>query len=96
VVSQMAKELRKGKVFIDWSQNDRVKTTVCVYSLRARARPTVSTPLTWDEVDELQRSGDPERLALTADAVLVRVAEAGDVFAPAVGLEQSLPRPPTS
>ena len=70
VVSQMAKELRKGKVFIDWSQNDRVKTTVCVYSLRARERPTVSTPLTWDEVEELHEGGDPERFALTADDVL--------------------------
>ena len=96
VVSQMAKELRKGKVFIDWSQNDRVKTTVCVYSLRARERPTVSTPLTWDEVDELHGSGDPDRFAFTADEVLARVAETGDVFAPVVGLEQSLPRPPSA
>ena len=96
VVSQMAKELRKGKVFIDWSQNDRVKTTVCVYSLRARELPTVSTPLTWDEVDELHRSDDPERFVLTADDVLTRVAERGDVFAPVVGLEQSLPRRPTT
>ena len=96
VVSQMAKELRRGKVFIDWSQNDRVKTTVCVYSLRARERPTVSAPLTWDEVDELHRSGDSERFALTADAVLERVARRGDGFAPVVGLEQSLPRPPTA
>ena len=96
VVSRMAKKLRRGKVFVDWSQNDQHKTTVAVYSLRARERPTVSTPLTWDEVDELQRSGDLTRFALTADAVLARVAEAGDVFAPAVELEQSLPRPPTS
>jgi bifunctional non-homologous end joining protein LigD len=96
VVSQMAKELRKGKVFIDWSQNDRVKTTVCVYSLRARERPTVSTPLTWDEVDELHRSGDPGRFATTADEVLARVAERGDPFSPVNELEQSLPRPPTT
>jgi bifunctional non-homologous end joining protein LigD len=96
VVSQMAKELRKGKVFIDWSQNDRVKTTVCVYSLRARERPTVSTPLTWDEVDELHRSGDPARFATTADEVLARVAERGDPFSPVNELEQSLPRPPTT
>jgi len=96
VVSQMAKELRKGKVFIDWSQNDRVKTTVCVYSLRAREQPTVSAPLTWDEVDEQHRSGDPQRFALTADAVLARVAAGADVFAPVLGLEQSLPRPPTT
>ena len=52
VVSNMKKELRKGKVFVDWSQNDDFKTTVCVYSLRARERPTVSTPVTWDEVEE--------------------------------------------
>jgi len=94
VVSQMAKELRKGKVFIDWSQNDRVKTTVCVYSLRARERPTVSTPLTWDEVEELHESGDAERFVLTAEAVLERVSDLGDAFAPVVEVEQSLPRPP--
>jgi bifunctional non-homologous end joining protein LigD len=95
VVSQMAKELRKGKVFIDWSQNDRVKTTICVYSLRARERPYVSAPLTWDEVDELLASGDPARFALGSDAVLARVREHGDGFAPVVEVEQSLPRAPT-
>jgi len=56
VVAQMKKELRKGKVFIDWSQNDEHKTTVCVYSLRARERPTVSTPVTWEEVEAVLRS----------------------------------------
>ncbi len=94
VVSQMAKDLRKGKVFIDWSQNDPVKTTVCVYSLRARERPSVSTPLTWDEVEEVVSSEDPEPVALDADAVVARVAEHGDLFAPVAELEQSLPEGP--
>jgi len=94
VVSQMAKELRKGKVLIDWSQNDPVKTTVCVYSLRARERPTVSTPLTWDEVEGVAASGDPDPVTFDADAVLARVAGKGDLFAPVAELEQSLPAAP--
>ena len=52
VVSKMAKALRKGKIFVDWSQNDEHKTTICVYSLRAKEKPTVSTPVTWEEVEE--------------------------------------------
>ena len=56
----MAKDLRTGKVFIDWSQNDEHKTTVCVYSLRARPEPTVSTPVDWDEVERALKAGDPE------------------------------------
>jgi len=94
VVSQMAKELRKGKVFIDWSQNDVVKTTVCVYSLRARERPTVSTPLTWDEVERVAATGEPGPIVFEADAVLARVTEHGDLFAPVAELEQSLPKAP--
>jgi len=94
VVSQMAKELRKGKVLIDWSQNDAVKTTVCVYSLRARDRPTVSTPLTWDEVERVASTGDAGPVVFDADAVLARVAEHGDLFAPVAELEQSLPSAP--
>jgi bifunctional non-homologous end joining protein LigD len=94
VVSQMTKELRKGKVFIDWSQNDQVKTTVCVYSLRALERPTVSAPLTWTEVEELHASGDPDAVTLTAADVLARVADIGDPFAPVLELEQKLPRIP--
>ncbi len=94
VVSQMAKDLRKGKIFIDWSQNDAVKTTVCVYSLRAREHPTVSTPLTWDEVERVASTGDPEPVILDADAVLARVAEHGDLFAPVAEMEQSLPAAP--
>ena len=66
VVSDMSKTLRKGKVFVDWSQNSRHKTTVCVYSLRALAQPTVSTPLTWDEVEAVVESRDPDELVFTA------------------------------
>ncbi|MGI8776711.1 MAG: non-homologous end-joining DNA ligase [Acidimicrobiales bacterium] len=94
VVSQMAKELRKGKVLIDWSQNDAVKTTVCVYSLRARDRPTVSTPLTWDEVERVAATGDPDPVVFDGDAVLARVHEHGDLFAPVAEFEQSLPKAP--
>jgi bifunctional non-homologous end joining protein LigD len=94
VVSQMAKDLRKGKVFIDWSQNDPVKTTVCVYSLRARERPTVSTPLSWEEVEAVADKADPDLVVFDADAVLERVGAAGDLFAPVAELEQSLPQPP--
>jgi bifunctional non-homologous end joining protein LigD len=91
VVSRQTKTLRRGKVLVDWSQNDEHKTTVNVYSLRARDRPTVSTPLTWDEVREGARSGDPERLVFDAAAVRERVAEQGDLFAPIVSLVQQLP-----
>jgi bifunctional non-homologous end joining protein LigD len=91
VVSRQTKTLRRGKVLVDWSQNDEHKTTVNVYSLRARERPTVSTPLTWDEVREAARAGDPERLVFDADAVRARVAEHGDLFAPVVSLVQQLP-----
>ena len=94
VVSQMAKDLRKGKVFIDWSQNDPVKTTVCVYSLRARERPTVSTPLTWDEVERVAAKEAPELVVFEADAVHQRVERDGDLFAPVAELQQPLPAPP--
>jgi bifunctional non-homologous end joining protein LigD len=91
VVSDMKKALRAGKVLVDWSQNDEHKTTVCVYSLRARERPTVSTPLRWEEVEAVLESGDPDELAFTTDATLARVAEHGDLFAPVLELEQPLP-----
>ena len=87
IVSSQKKELRRGKVLIDWSQNDEHKTTVCVYSLRARERPTVSTPLDWKEVER----GRPEELVFEAEEVLGRVEEGGDLFAPVVELEQDLP-----
>src|SRR5215210_6855635 len=91
VVSDMKKSLRRGKVLVDWSQNDEHKTTVNVYSMRARERPTVSTPLLWDEVEGVLDSRDPEALAFTTDAVLARVAEHGDLFGPVNELEQELP-----
>jgi bifunctional non-homologous end joining protein LigD len=90
VVSNMAKELRGGKVFVDWSQNDEHKTTSGVYSLRARERPTVSTPVTWDEVE--RGHDDPESLRFEAPAVLQRVEELGDLFGPTLTLQQRLPR----
>jgi bifunctional non-homologous end joining protein LigD len=88
VVARMTKKLRPGKVLVDWSQNDTHKTTVNVYSVRARERPTVSTPVTWDEV----RTRDPQKLTFETDAVLARVDEQGDLFAPLVSLKQELPR----
>jgi bifunctional non-homologous end joining protein LigD len=87
IVSSQKKELRKGKVLIDWSQNDEHKTTVSVYSLRARERPTVSTPLSWEEVEE----GDPDALVFEPQDVLARVEEQGDLFAPVAELKQRLP-----
>ncbi|MEJ7891974.1 MAG: non-homologous end-joining DNA ligase [Solirubrobacteraceae bacterium] len=91
VVSDMKKSLRGGKVLVDWSQNAEHKTTVGVYSLRAMPRPTVSTPISWDEVAAVLVSRDPEELAFTSDRVLARVAGRGDLFAPVAELEQSLP-----
>jgi bifunctional non-homologous end joining protein LigD len=91
VVSDMAKARRRGKVFVDWSQNDEHKTTVGVYSLRARERPTVSTPLDWSEVEAVLESRDPDDLVFTSADVLARVAEHGDRFAPVAELRQELP-----
>ena len=96
VLSVMTKELRTGKVFIDWSQNDDSKTTVCVYSLRARPRPTVSTPVSWDEVERVVATGNPDDLVFEADALLERVEAHGDLFALLNELEQSLPAPPAA
>ena len=92
VVSNMKKSLRGGKVLLDWSQNDPHKTTVCVYSLRARERPTVSMPVTWPEVRRCLRARDPSLLSFEADAALRRVEKRGDLFAPLLGLKQELPR----
>jgi bifunctional non-homologous end joining protein LigD len=91
VVSQMSKAKRPGKVLIDWSQNDRHKTTVCVYSLRAKEQPTVSTPLEWDEVEAALEAGDAQALVFDHAAVLERVAAKGDLFAPLLSEEQELP-----
>ena len=92
VISRMKKELRKGKVFVDWSQNDRAKTTVAVYSLRARERPWASTPLTWEEVEAAAEGGSAGDLRFEAADVLERVAEHGDLFAPVLELKQKLPK----
>lgn len=93
VVSSMKKALRVGKILVDWSQNDEHKTTVCVYSLRAKDRPTVSTPVTWDEVRQCARSRDASVLVFDWKDVLERVAQRGDLFNPVLTLRQKLPRP---
>jgi bifunctional non-homologous end joining protein LigD len=95
VLSRMAKALRTGKVFVDWSQNDAHKTTVCAYSLRAKDRPTVSTPLRWSEVEAVARRRDGSKLAFEAGDVLARVQRAGDLFAPVLQLHQELPAAPS-
>jgi bifunctional non-homologous end joining protein LigD len=91
VVSRMTKQLRKGKILVDWSQNDEHKTTVNVYSARARERATVSTPVSWEEVAGCRESGDPDRLVFDTDQVLARVAEQGDPFAVLLSAQQELP-----
>ena len=91
VVSRMTKRLRPGKVLVDWSQNDDHKTTVNVYSLRARERPTASTPVTWEEVELCHESRDERELTFEADELLTRIRDQGDLFAAAVGVEQELP-----
>jgi bifunctional non-homologous end joining protein LigD len=91
VVSRMQKALRKGKVLIDWSQNDEHKTTVNVYSLRAKEQPTVSTPVTWQEVEATVKGRDAGRLVFDSDTVLQRVEKQGDLFAPVLTLKQRLP-----
>jgi bifunctional non-homologous end joining protein LigD len=91
VVSKMKKVEREGKVFVDWSQNHQRKTTIAVYSLRARERPTVSTPVTWKEVEAAAESGDGSSLVFEAGQVLERVEQHGDLFAPVLELEQQLP-----
>jgi bifunctional non-homologous end joining protein LigD len=91
VVSEMRKELRTGKVFVDWSQNDEHKTTVSVYSLRAREHPTVSTPVTWDEVEAALKKKDAARLVFEATDVLARFEKMGDLHEPVLRLKQTLP-----
>jgi bifunctional non-homologous end joining protein LigD len=81
VVSNMRKSLRASKVLIDWSQNHPAKTTVAAYSVRARSEPTVSTPVTWDEVEQCHERGDPDLLTFTTADVLGRIDRHGDLFA---------------
>jgi bifunctional non-homologous end joining protein LigD len=92
VVSDMKKAIRTNKVFVDWSQNDEHKTTVSVYSLRARERPTVSTPVTWEEVQATLKKKDAGLLVFESDQVLERVDKLGDLFAPVLTLKQKLPK----
>jgi bifunctional non-homologous end joining protein LigD len=93
VTTVMAKAVRPGRVFVDWSQNAFHKTTISVYSLRARSEPTVSTPVTWDEVEACADGG--RELRFTSDQVLERVDAHGDLFAPVLAVEQRLPVPGT-
>jgi bifunctional non-homologous end joining protein LigD len=87
----MARDVRPGKVFVDWSQNDRHKTTVCAYSLRAQPSPTVSTPVSWDEVADALEGGDPAAMRFEAPDVLERVERLGDLYEPNVTVAQKLP-----
>ena len=91
VVSDMKKSLRTGKVFVDWSQNDEHKTTIGVYSLRAREHPTVSTPVSWTEVERTLKKKDANLLVFEARQTVKRVEEMGDLFSPLLELEQRLP-----
>src|SRR6266849_2838622 len=88
----MSKAVRKGKVFVDWSQNDEHKTTICVYSLRAREEPTVSTPVTWDEVENCRKKKKADLLRFRSDQVLERVEKLCDLFEPVEKLKQKLPK----
>ena len=92
VTSNMSKALRKGKVFVDWSQNDEHKTTICVYSLRAKEEPTVSTPVTWDEVAYCLKRKKADLLRFRSDKTSSRVEKMGDLFAPVEELKQKLPK----
>jgi bifunctional non-homologous end joining protein LigD len=91
VLSEMSKQARTGKVFVDWSQNDEHKTTVAVYSLRAREHPTVSTPVTWEEVERAFKKKDAGLLVFEAPQVVARFEKMGDLFEPVLELKQRLP-----
>src|SRR5437016_8389618 len=91
IVSEMKKAIRGGKVFVDWSQNDEHKTTVSVYSLRAREHPTVSTPVTWEEVERALKKKDASLLVFEAPKVIERFEKMGDLHAPVLELKQKLP-----
>jgi bifunctional non-homologous end joining protein LigD len=92
VVSDMKKAVRTNKIFVDWSQNDQHKTTISVYSLRAREHPTVSTPIKWEEVEQALKKKDANRLVFESKDVLARVEKMGDLFAPVQTLKQKLPK----
>ena len=91
VVSDMKKAVRTNRVFVDWSQNDQHKTTISVYSLRAREKPTVSTPVRWEEVEQALKKKDADLLVFEAKDVLARVKKMGNLFEPVQKLKQKLP-----
>src|SRR5213079_1624032 len=92
VTSNMSKAVRKGKVFVDWSQNDEHKTTICVYSLRAKEEPTVSTPVIWKEVESCLKKKKPDFVKFRSDQVLARMEKLGDLFEAVEELKQKLPK----
>ncbi len=92
VTSNMSKAMRKGKVFVDWSQNDEHKTTICVYSLRAKEEPTVSTPVTWNEAENCLKKKNGDLLKFRSGQALDRVEKLGDLFEPVEALKQKLPK----
>jgi bifunctional non-homologous end joining protein LigD len=92
VTSNMSKAVRKGKVFVDWSQNDEHKTTICVYSLRAKEEPTVSTPVAWDEVENCLKKKKADLLKFRSDKVLARIEKLDDLFEPVEKLKQKVPK----
>jgi bifunctional non-homologous end joining protein LigD len=91
VTAKMAKEYRKAKVFINWSQNDSRKTMICVYSLRAREKPIVSFPLAWKELENLAGLGDPEKLQVMPSKAVSRAEKKGDLFREVLVKRQKLP-----
>ena len=91
VTVDMAKAKRPNRVFVDWSQNDSHKTTVCAYSLRIRERPTVSTPVSWEEVEDAVDAGDEDALTFETAAVVERVERLGDLYATTLSVHQELP-----
>lgn len=91
VTARQAKEERKGKVFINWSQNDAQKTMICAYSLRAGEKPTVSFPLRWEELEQLARARQPERCRISPEQALERVGKDGDLFREVLTMKQRLP-----
>lgn len=91
VTAKMAKEYRKGKVFINWSQNDPKKTMICVYSLRAREKPVISFPLSWEELDELAGHGDPKKFNVMPSEAVSMVEKNGDLFREVIVKKQRLP-----
>ncbi len=92
VISKMARALRAGKIFVDWSQNDEHKTTICVYSLRAKEQPTVSTPVAWKEVETALKKKSAKFLTFRSDQVLRRVEKFGDFFSSVEKLKQKFPK----